>query len=55
MKNLGVLIVVLGAILLIISYFANFTDYNWVNGGALLLIIIGIVVHIIVSKKAKEE
>ena len=53
MKNyLGILLIVLGALLLIVSYFADFVDYNWYNVGALLLIIVGLIVHIQVSKKA---
>ena len=51
-KNLGILLIELGALLLIVSYFADFVDYNWYNVGALLLIIVGLIVHIQVSKKA---
>ena len=51
-KYLGILLSVLGALLLIVSYFADFVDYNWYNVGALLLIIVGLIVHIQVSKKA---
>ena len=51
-KYLGILLIVLGALLLIVSYFADFVDYNWYNVGALLLIIVGLIVHILVSKKA---
>ncbi len=51
-KYLGILLIVLGALLLIVSYFADFVDYNWYNVGALLLIIVGLIVHIQVSKKA---
>ena len=51
-KYLGILLIVLGALLLIVSYFADFVDDNWYNVGALLLIIVGLIVHIQVSKKA---
>ena len=51
-QYLGILLIVLGALLLIVSYFADFVDYNWYNVGALLLIIVGLIVHIQVSKKA---
>ena len=51
-KYLGILLIVLGALLLIVSCFADFVDYNWYNVGALLLIIVGLIVHIQVSKKA---
>ena len=51
-KFSGIILVVLGALLLVLSYFADFVDYNWYNVGALLIIIIGIIVHIIVTKKS---
>lgn len=51
MKNLGLIIIVLGAIILMLSYFCGWTDYNWVQGSAFLLVIIGIIVHIFVSKR----
>ena len=28
-KYLGILLIVLGALLLIVSYFADLVDYNW--------------------------
>ena len=51
-KYSGIILVVLGALLLVLSYFADFVDYNWYNVGALLVIIIGIIVHIVVTKKS---
>lgn len=51
-KFSGIIMVVLGALLLVLSYFADFVDYNWYNVGALLIIIIGIIVHITVTKKS---
>lgn len=51
MKNLGLIIIVLASVILMLSYFIGWTDYNWVQGCAFLLVIIGIIVHIFVSKK----
>ena len=51
-KFSGIILVVLGALLLVLSYFADLVDYNWYNVGALLIIIIGIIVHITVTKKS---
>lgn len=48
--NLGLILIVLGAVLLILSYVLSLEDYNFYNLGALLLIIIGIVTHIYVTK-----
>ena len=56
MKNYaGIILIVLGALLLIISYAADLTDYNWYQLICLLLIIGGIVTHILVNKKAQAE
>lgn len=53
MKNyMGIVAIVLGAILLVISYFTgSLVDYNWVQILALLLIVAGIVAHIIITKR----
>ncbi len=51
-QNLGIILIVLGALMLIISYFADFVDYNFYNIGALLLIIVGIVTHIVMTKRS---
>ncbi len=50
-KNLGVCLIVLGALLLIISYFVDFKDYNWYNVSALIIIIAGLLTHIYVTKR----
>ncbi|NCC98119.1 MAG: hypothetical protein EOL95_00235 [Bacteroidia bacterium] len=50
MKNLGILIVILGALALIIPSFANFESNTTLVIG-LALLVIGVVVHIIVSRK----
>ena len=54
-KNAGIILIVLGALLLILSYIADLMDYNWYQLICLLLIIGGIVTHITVSKKAQSE
>lgn len=51
-QNLGIILIVLGALLLIVSYFADLMDYNFYNMGALLLIIVGIVAHIVITKRS---
>lgn len=51
-KNLGIILIVLGALLLILSYVLNLEDYNFYNVGALLIIIAGIVTHIFVTKRS---
>ncbi len=49
-KYLGIILIVLGALLLILSYFADLVDFNFYNVGALFLIILGIITHIVVTK-----
>lgn len=51
-QNLGIILIVLGAVLLILSYFIGLQDYNFYNFGALLVIIIGIITHIVITKKS---
>lgn len=60
-QSLGIILIVLGAVLLIISYFAakfnlgffaELVDYNWYQMLALLLIIVGIVAHIVIAKRS---
>ncbi|MBO5785200.1 MAG: hypothetical protein J6V52_03165 [Bacteroidaceae bacterium] len=52
-KYLGIILIVLGALMLVISYFVDLVDYNGYNVGALLLIVIGLIAHIQITKKAK--
>lgn len=51
-KNLGFILIVLGALMLILSYFVDLVDYNFYNIGALVIIIAGIVTHIVVTKRS---
>ena len=51
-KYLGIILIVLGALLLVISYLTKeLVDYNWYQILCLLLIIGGIITHIVVTKK----
>lgn len=54
MKYLGLLLIILGAIILILSYTFSWVDNNMVNGGALVLMIIGLIAHIILNKKYQD-
>ena len=60
-QNVGITLIVLGALLLIISYFsakfnlgvlANLVDYNGFQVCSLVLIIAGIVTHIVITKRS---
>ncbi len=54
LKNLGILLIVLGTLMLVLSYVCNLVDINWYNGLALLVIIGGIVAHIVMNKKIQD-
>ena len=60
MKYTGIIMIVVGALALVFSYLSDrylgsgTVDYNWVQGIPMLLIIAGLVVHIIMSRKAND-
>lgn len=54
LKNLGLIMIILGAIILCLSYALNWVDYNWVDGTAFLVMILGLIVHIIMNKRIQE-
>jgi hypothetical protein len=51
-KYSGILLIVLGALLLVISYFTELVDYNWYNFLSFFVIVAGIITHIVVTKKS---
>ncbi len=52
-KYLGVLLIVLGAIILLTSYFMELVDYNFVQFGAFGLMVVGLIAHIFIQKREK--
>lgn len=54
LKNLGLVLIVIGAILLVLSYALGWVDNNLVNGGALFLMIIGLIAHIVLNKRYQD-
>lgn len=58
MKNLGIILIVVGAVLLIacslVPFMNDMADQNWYTGGSAALIIIGLLAHIFCNKKAVE-
>ncbi len=51
-QYIGLALIVLGALLLILSYVFSLEDYNFYNIGAFIIIIIGIITHISVIKRS---
>ena len=54
-NNIGIIITILGAILMILTFFCGWNNFNAVTGGALVLIIAGIVTFIITNHKSNSE
>ncbi len=54
LKNLGILLIVLGTAVLVLSYVCHWVDINWPDAIALLVIVAGIVVHIVMNKKIQD-
>ncbi|MBQ7442696.1 MAG: hypothetical protein IJS59_02360 [Bacteroidaceae bacterium] len=50
----GIILAIVGALLLVISYFTGLVDYNFVQFLCALLIIAGICTHIYVNYKKPE-
>jgi len=50
-KYLGAILVILGAIVLIISFFKGLNNFNGVQIGAMALMICGLLLHIFLGKK----
>ncbi len=52
-KYIGIALIVLGALVLLVSYFAEWVDYNPVQFSGLGLIIAGLITHIVITKKTR--
>lgn len=48
---IGIILMILGSIALILSYFLGWNNINGVQFGAMALIIVGVVLYIILNKK----
>ena len=55
LKNSGIALIVLAAIVLILSYFLKWTNTNAVQFGSLFAMIAGLIVYIIYGKKCLDE
>lgn len=51
MKNLGIIIVVIAAIVLVLSHFMGWNNVNGVQFGSFAAMIVGVVLYIILNKK----
>ena len=55
MKNLGIILIIIGALALVLSavvpFMADLADQNWYTIGSVVLIIAGLISHILINKK----
>ena len=54
-KLAGLILILIGAVILILSYFFGWNNINAVNVGAFVAMITGLVTYIIAGKKALEK
>ena len=54
LKNLGLILVVLGAVILIVCYASDNVNNNGILGGSLFLIVIGLISYIILNKRITD-
>lgn len=51
LQSIGIIVMIIGSILLILSHFLGWNNNNGVQFGSIALIIIGLIVYIILNKK----
>jgi len=51
LKNLGLILIAIGAIILIVCFFMGNTNNNVILGGSLATIIVGLILYIVLNKK----
>ena len=55
LKISGIVLFIIGAIIITLSHFLFWNNYNWVNLGSVALMIAGLVTYIASSKKLLDE
>ncbi len=55
MKNLGLILIIIGAVLLVLTtvlpFMADLADQNWYTIGSLVIIIVGLICYIVINKR----
>ena len=54
-KNLGLVLIIIGAILIILSHYLGWNNSNLVNMGSLAMIIAGLITYIVAGKRLLQE
>ena len=55
LKNSGLALIVLAAIVLMLSYFLQWTNNNALQAGSLIAMVVGLVAYIIFGKRSMTE
>ncbi|MBR3916414.1 MAG: hypothetical protein IKJ49_04635 [Bacteroidaceae bacterium] len=55
LKSLGFALIIIGAVIIILSHFLGWNNYNSVNLGSVALMIAGLITYIKASKKIREQ
>ena len=55
LKKSEIALIILAAVVLVLSYFLKWTNYNFVQFGSLFAMVVGLIVYIIFGKKCLEE
>lgn len=50
MKYIGIILIIISAIMMMVSYSMGWSDYNWVMGGLMTLMVISLVLHIVLNR-----
>jgi len=51
LKNLGLILILIGAIILVVCYYTGNTNDNLILGSSLILMLIGLIAYIVMNKK----
>ncbi len=54
LKNLGLILIVIGAIILIACFFTGNVNNNTILGTSMLLIVIGLLAYIVINKRITD-
>ena len=54
LKNLGLILIVIGAIILIACFFTGNVNNNTIWGTSMLLIVIGLLAYIVINKRITD-
>lgn len=54
LKNLGLILIILGVVILAICFFTGDVNNNTILGGSMALIVIGLISYIVINKRITD-